>query len=313
VGLIRRCSRGIHADGDPAAAPPNPIARVPLPVAPSRRISQVAPLPHLTTSTAAPAETVSESRRSIDLNADLGEGFGAYRAGDDEGLLRVVSSANVACGFHAGDPLVMGRTVREAAARGVAIGAHPGYPDLRGFGRRDLAATPEEVTAYVLYQVGALQAFCAAAGTRLRYVKAHGALYNRAARDSATAAAVAEGVRLADASLVLLSLAGSEIVRAGKDAGLRVAAEAFADRGYLPSGELVPRSQPGATLHDAGAIAERALRMAADGTVVASDGSVLRVDPDSICVHGDNPEALAIVGAIRERLEREGIAVAPFA
>jgi UPF0271 protein len=259
------------------------------------------------------AAAVNTERRSIDLNADLGEGFGAYRSGDDEALLQVVTSANVACGFHAGDPLVMRRTVHEAVAHGVAVGAHPGYPDLMGFGRRDIAATPDEVTAYVVYQVGALQAFCAAAGTRLRYVKAHGALYNRAARDASIAAAIAQGVRLADPSLVLLSLAGSEMVRAGQAAGLRVAAEAFADRAYLPTGELVPRSQPGATLHDAAEVAGRALRMAGEGTVVATDGSVLEVRPDSICVHGDNPDALAIVHAIRERLRAEGIAVAPFA
>jgi UPF0271 protein len=256
---------------------------------------------------------VSTERRPIDLNADLGEGFGAYRAGDDAGLLEVVTSANVACGFHAGDPLVMRRTVASAAARGVAVGAHPGYPDLLGFGRRDLAASGEEVTAYVVYQVGALHAFCAAAGTRLRYVKAHGALYNRAARDASTARAIAEGVRLADPSLALLGLAGSEMIRAAEAAGIRAAAEAFVDRAYLPTGELVPRSQPGATLHDADEVAARAVRMAREGTVAAIDGSVLSVRPDSLCVHGDNPEALAIVRAVRQRLEAEGIRVAPFA
>jgi UPF0271 protein len=256
---------------------------------------------------------VGDERRSIDLNADLGEGFGAYRAGDDEGLLRVVTSANVACGFHAGDPLVMRRAVAQAAERGVVVGAHPGYPDLLGFGRRDLAASPEEVSAYVLYQVGALSAFCTAAGTRLRYVKPHGALYNRAARDPSTARAIAEGVRLADPSLVLLALAGSEMIRAGEAAGIRVAAEAFVDRAYLPTGELVPRSQPGATLHDVEEVSARAVRMAREGTVTAIDGSVLLVRPDSLCVHGDNPEAPAIVRAVRARLEAEGITVAPFA
>ncbi|MDB4948912.1 MAG: hypothetical protein JWM27_1561 [Gemmatimonadetes bacterium] len=256
---------------------------------------------------------MSEPRRSIDLNADLGEGFGAYRAGDDAGLLRVVTSANVACGFHAGDPLVMRRTVADAAAHGVAVGAHPGYPDLLGFGRRDLAASADEVTAYVVYQIGALSAFCAAAGTRLRYVKAHGALYNRAARDASVADAVAQGVHLADPSLVLLGLAGSELVRAGRAAGLRVAAEAFVDRAYLPSGDLVPRSEPGATLHDAAQVAARAVRMAREGTVEAIDGTVLHVSPDSLCAHGDNPDALAIVRAVREALEAAGIAVAPFA
>ena len=256
---------------------------------------------------------MSEERRSIDLNADLGEGFGAYKAGDDEGLLGVVTSANVACGFHAGDPLVMRRTVERAAERGVAVGAHPGYPDLLGFGRRDLAASGDEVAAYVVYQIGALQAFCAAAGTRLRYVKAHGALYNRAARDATVAQAIARGVRLADPSLVLLGLAGSEMIAAAREAGIRAAAEAFVDRAYLPTGELVPRSQPGATLHDVAEVTARAVRMAREGTVTAVDGTVMDVRPDSLCVHGDNPDALAIVRAVRERLEAEGITVAPFA
>jgi UPF0271 protein len=250
---------------------------------------------------------------TIDLNADLGEGFGAWRAGDDDALLALVSSANVACGFHAGDPVVMRRTVEAAAARGVAVGAHPGYPDLLGFGRRDLAASPEEVTAYVLYQVGALAAFCAAAGTRLRYVKPHGALYNRAARDPATARAVAEGVRLADPSLVVLGLAGSHLVRAAEEAGLRAAAEAFVDRGYLADGSLVPRGQPGATLHDADAVAARAVRMVREGAVTAADGAEVVVRPHSLCVHGDNPDAPAILAAVRAALAGAGIAVAPFA
>lgn len=250
---------------------------------------------------------------TIDLNADLGEGFGAWRAGDDDALLALVSSANVACGFHAGDPVVMRRTVEAAAARGVAVGAHPGYPDLLGFGRRDLAASPDEVTAYVLYQVGALAAFCAAAGTRLRYVKPHGALYNRAARDPATARAVAEGVRLADPSLVVLGLAGSHLVRAAEEAGLRAAAEAFVDRGYLADGSLVPRGQPGATLHDPEAVAARAVRMVREGAVTAADGAELVVRPHSLCVHGDNPDAPAILAAVRAALAGAGIAVAPFA
>jgi UPF0271 protein len=257
--------------------------------------------------------TPETTRRTIDLNADLGEGFGAWRAGDDDGVLARVSSANVACGFHAGDPLVMRRTVEAAAARGVAVGAHPGYPDLLGFGRRDLAASPEEVTAYVVYQVGALSAFCAAAGTRLRYVKPHGALYNRAAVDEATARAVAEGVRLADPSLALLGLAGSRLVRAAEEAGLRAAAEAFVDRGYLADGTLVPRGRPGATLHEADAVAARAVRMVRDGVVEAADGTSLSVAPDSLCVHGDNPDAPAILAAVRAALERAGIGVAPFA
>ncbi|HET6764373.1 MAG TPA: 5-oxoprolinase subunit PxpA [Longimicrobiaceae bacterium] len=256
---------------------------------------------------------MAPERNSIDLNADLGESFGAWRAGDDDAVLAVVTSANVACGFHAGDPVVMRRTVAAAADRGVSIGAHPGYPDLMGFGRREMAASPDEVTAYVMYQVGALHAFCTAAGVRLRYVKAHGALYNRAGRDPATAAALAEGVRLVDPTLALLALAGSEMVRAGQASGLRVAAEAFVDRAYLPTGDLVPRSQPGATLHDVDVVSARAVRMAREGTVEAIDGTVIHVAPDSLCVHGDNPDAAAIVRAVRDRLRAEGIAVAPFA
>lgn len=253
------------------------------------------------------------TRRTIDLNADLGEGFGAWRAGDDDAVLALVSSANVACGFHAGDAVVMRRTVEAAVARGVAVGAHPGYPDLQGFGRRDLAASPDEVTAYVVYQVGALAAFCAAAGTRLRYVKPHGALYNRAARDEPTARAIAAGVRMADPSLVLLGLSGSWLVRAAEQAGLRAAAEAFVDRGYLADGTLVPRGQPGATLHDADAVAARAVAMVRDGVVAAADGTPVPVRPDSLCVHGDNPDAPAILAAVRAALEREGIGIAPFA
>lgn len=256
--------------------------------------------------------SASTTDRTIDLNADMGEAFGRWRL-DDAALLDVVTSASIACGFHAGDPRVMRETVVAAAARGVAIGAHPSYPDLVGFGRRELAATPAEIEADVVYQVGALAGVCAAAGTRLRYVKPHGALYNRAARDAAAADAIARAVRGVDGSLVLLGLAGSELVRAGERAGLRVAREAFVDRAYRADGTLVPRSEPGAVLHDVASVAERALRMVADGAVEAIDGTALRIEPDSLCAHGDGPEALAIVRAVRERLERAGIRVAPFA
>lgn len=248
----------------------------------------------------------------IDLNADLGEAFGRWRL-DDVALLDVVTSASIACGFHAGDPRVMCEMVAAASARGVAIGAHPSYPDLVGFGRRELAATPAEIEADVVYQIGALSGVCAAQGARLRYVKPHGALYNRAARDAAAAQAIASAVRGVDCSLVLLALAGSEMVRAAERAGVRVAREAFIDRAYRADGTLVPRSEPGAVLGDVAVVAERALRLVRDHEVEAIDGTVLRVAPDSLCAHGDGPEALALVSAVRARLESAGIAIAPFA
>lgn len=251
--------------------------------------------------------------RAIDLNVDLGERFGSYTLGNDDELVALVSSATVACGFHAGDPMVMRDTVRAAAARGVSIGAHPGYRDLQGFGRRDLAASPGEIAADVTYQVGALTAFCAAAGTRLRYVKPHGALYNRAAREASVARAIAEAVHAVDPSLILLGLAGSELVREGSRAGLRVAREAFVDRAYMPDGTLVPRSEPRAVLHDIRAIAERAVRIAADACVRALDGSLVTVEADSLCTHGDSDDAVAIVRAVRAALLDVGIEVTPFA
>lgn len=248
----------------------------------------------------------------IDLNADLGEAFGRWRL-DDAAMLEVVTSASIACGFHAGDPRVMRETVAAASARGVAIGAHPSYPDLVGFGRRELAATPAEIEADVIYQIGALAGVCAAAGAPLRYVKPHGALYNRAARDAAAAAAIVRAVRGVDASLVLLALAGSEMVRAAEHAGVRVAREAFVDRAYRADGTLVPRTEPGAVLGDVVMVAERALRMVRDHEVQAMDGTVLHVEPDSLCAHGDGPEALALVSAVRARLDAAGIGIAPFA
>lgn len=250
---------------------------------------------------------------TIDLNADVGEGFGQYRLGDDAHLLPLLSSANVACGFHAGDPITMRETVAAAVRHSVAVGAHPGYPDLQGFGRRDLGATPAEITAYVLYQIGALDVICRASGTRLRYVKAHGALYNRGAADPVVAAAIVEAVRLADPALVVLGLAGSHLIDAGRAAGLRTAAEAFADRAYASDGSLVPRSVPGAVVHDVEAVVARALRLVAAGRVTSVDGSEVAVQADSLCVHGDTPGALALVRAIRARFAAEGIVVAAFA
>lgn len=249
---------------------------------------------------------------TVDLNADMGEGFGRYRL-DDAELMDVVTSASVACGFHAGDPVVMRDTVDVALQRGVCIGAHPGYPDLLGFGRRELAATAAEIEAYVVYQIDALQGVCSAAGARMRYVKAHGALYNRAARDAAAADAIARAIRAVDPTLALLGLAGSELTRAADRAGIRAVSEAFVDRAYCSNGTLVPRSEPGAVLHEVAEVAERALRMVTTGTVQAMDGSVIRLHAESLCTHGDGPHAVAIVSAVRERLEREGIRVASFA
>lgn len=248
----------------------------------------------------------------IDLNADLGESFGAYTLGLDEEVLRHVSSANVACGLHAGDPTVMDRTVRLAAGAGVAVGAHPGYPDLAGFGRRDMALTPAEAKACVLYQVGALSAFARAAGVPLCHVKLHGALYNRAAKDFPLALAVCEGIREADPELIFLGLSGSEHGRAAKEAGLRFGSEVFADRGYQDDGTLVPRGQPGAMIRDREAAADRAIRMAREGLVQSVSGRTIPIRADSICVHGDNPDAVGFVRLLRERLEAEGIQIVPL-
>lgn len=250
---------------------------------------------------------------TIDINADLGEGFGRWQVADEPAVLALVSSASIACGFHAGDPVTMRESVRRAAALGVCVGAHPGYPDLLGFGRRDLAASPAEVTAYVLYQVGALAAICRAEGVALRYVKPHGALYNRAATDPALAAAVAEGVRLADDRLALLGLAGSAMMTAAEEAGIRFAGEAFADRAYLADGTLAPRGQPGSVLTDPEQVVAQALGIVLDGRVKAMGGSAVAVRARSLCVHGDNPNAPALLAVLRERLAGRGITVSPFA
>jgi UPF0271 protein len=235
----------------------------------------------------------------VDLNGDLGEG-----GPEDEALLSVLTSANIACGFHAGDPRLMQKTVRLALEKGVAIGAHPGLRDPEGFGRRLIPVEPEEAFALTLYQIGALRAF-----GPLRHVKPHGALYTMASRDPALAEAVARAVRAADPALILFGMAGSELVRAGRRAGLAVAEEAFADRGYRADGTLVPRDQPGALVHDPEEAARRAVRMVREGTVVAADGAVVRLRADTICVHGDTPGAAAVARALRARLEAEGIAV----
>lgn len=249
---------------------------------------------------------------AIDLNSDLGEGYGAWKMGDDEAMLAIVSSVNVACGFHAGDPAGILKTVKAAAEKGVSIGAHVSYPDRVGFGRRDMDVTSGELTADVIYQIGALKGLAAAAGTTVGYVKPHGALYNRIAHDPKQGQAVIDGIKAVDSSLVLMGLAGSPILDLARKAGLKVVAEAFADRAYQPDGQLVSRREPGAVLHDPQLIARRMLRLAYQGTLEAIDGSTIRIDAQSICVHGDSPGAVAIARDIRRAFEADGVRVRSF-
>lgn len=251
--------------------------------------------------------------RIIDLNSDLGEGYGAWTMGDDTAMLGIVSSANVACGFHAGDPLTIRATVEAAAAQGVAVGAHVSYPDRVGFGRRPMDVTSAELTADVIYQIGALQGIARAAGTRVTYVKPHGALYNTIANDARQADAVIAAIREIDPSLVLMALAGPPILARAADAGLATVAEAFGDRAYTPDGQLVSRREKGAVLHDADAVAARMLRLATEGVIEAIDGSTLRLQADSICVHGDSAGAVDMARRIREELVAGGVTIAPFA
>ena len=248
----------------------------------------------------------------VDLNSDLGESFGAYTIGMDEAVIAHVSSANVACGYHAGDPLVMEKTVAAAKAAGVAVGAHPGYPDLMGFGRRNMKVKPEEAKAYIKYQVGALMAFTKAAGLKLQHVKPHGAFYNMAAVDDKLALAICEGIYEVDPDLIMLGLAGSAHIRAAKEVGLRVASEVFADRAYMDDGTLVPRTMPGAMVHDKDLAIARTVRMVKEGKVTAITGEEVPLDANSICVHGDNPSAVEFVKKIRATLEAEGVKIAPI-
>jgi UPF0271 protein len=247
--------------------------------------------------------------RRIDLNCDLGESFGAWRMGNDEAILGHVTSANIACGFHAGDPAVMQRTVQACVARSVAIGAHPSLPDLQGFGRRDMRVTPDEAYALVLYQIGALDAFARAQGTRLHHVKPHGALYNMAARDAKLAQAIAQAVRDYDTKLVLFGLSGSELIRAGREAGIAVANEVFADRTYQSDGSLTPRSRPDAMIHDVEQSIAQVLGMVERGTVRATDGGEVKVEADTLCIHGDEPTAPAFAIRLRTVLQTAGIEV----
>ncbi|MGD1224610.1 MULTISPECIES: LamB/YcsF family protein [Streptomyces] len=249
----------------------------------------------------------------IDLNADLGEGFGRWRLTDDEQLLSVVTSANVACGFHAGDAATMRRVCALAAERGVRIGAQVSYRDLAGFGRRAMDVPPDELAAEVAYQIGALEVFARAAGARVAYVKPHGALYNRVVRDEEQAAAVVEGVRLADAALPVLGLPSSRFLKLAEQAGLPTATEAFADRAYTEEGTLVPRGQDGAVITDAEAVVERSVGLARLGEVSALSGTRIPVRARSLCLHGDTPGAVDLARRVRERLESSGVRVEAFA
>ncbi|MDR6212375.1 5-oxoprolinase subunit PxpA [Paracidovorax wautersii] len=249
----------------------------------------------------------------MDLNSDLGESFSAWRMGDDAAMLGIVSSANVACGFHAGDAVGILRTLRHAKENGVVVGAHVAYNDLPGFGRRNIDVESAELVADVIYQIGALQGLAKAAGTSVRYVKPHGALYNTIAHDARQAKDVITAIHEIDPSLVLVALAGSPLIQWARDAGLRVVAEAFADRAYTPQGALVSRREKGAVLHDEQLIADRMLRLVREGTLEAVDGSTVRIEADSICVHGDSPGAVSIARQLRARFEREGVTIASFA
>lgn len=249
----------------------------------------------------------------MDLNADLGEGFGNWSMGDDAALLAIVTSANIACGFHAGDPSIIRKTVDTATRLGVCIGAHVSYPDLRGFGRRDQDLPAEQITDDVLYQIGALDAFARAAGSPVAYVKPHGALYNRMAVDPTTAAAVVAALTAYDRPLPLLTLPGSAATTAAEHGGIRSVSEGFADRAYHHDGRLVHRKTPGAVFDDRGMVSTRALRMARDGEVETIDGSLLHLRIDSLCVHGDTPGAVQIAAAVRESLQGADIPLAPFA
>jgi len=251
--------------------------------------------------------------KTIDLNCDLGEGFGAWEMGNDAAMIELASSVNIACGFHAGDPDIMRRTVELAKARGVSIGAHPGYRDLHGFGRRPIIGLKaSEIENLVAYQIGALQAIATAAGHKVTHVKAHGALSNVACEDDMTAKAIANGIKAVDPSLIFVVLANSRLVKAGEEASLPMVHEVFADRTYEDDGSLVARRKPGAVLHEAKEIAERVVRMVQDGAVTSVTGKVIKMRMDTVCIHGDTPGAVDIARALRQALKESGITVAPF-
>jgi 5-oxoprolinase (ATP-hydrolysing) subunit A len=253
--------------------------------------------------------------KKIDLNCDMGESFGAWNMGMDGEVIRHVTSANIACGYHAGDARIMYETVKLAKSHGVGVGAHPGYPDLVGFGRRNMDCTPEEVRDYVAYQIGALKAFCALHGVALQHVKPHGSLYNMSVGNEPFIRAIVQAIAGVDRSVIYLALGGAQaplVAKIAKDAGVKVAFEAFPDRAYTPEGKLAPRSLPGAVIKDPKAAAERALRMAKEGKIITTDGSVLTMQIDTICVHGDNPSAVELVRQIRAAIEAESIQVVPM-
>jgi UPF0271 protein len=251
--------------------------------------------------------------QTIDLNCDMGESFGAYHLGMDDAVIAYITSANIACGWHAGDPLVMDKTVKMALDNGVGVGAHPGYPDLIGFGRRNMDCTPKEIRSYVIAQIGALQAFCQANGTQLNHVKPHGALYLTAVVNEAVARAVADAIVSVDPSLLYVALAGEKgamMRRIGNEMGLKVVFEAFPDRAYTSKGNLVSRRLPGAVIKDPAQVAQRALRMAVKGEIVSIDGDVIPIEAQTLCVHGDTPSAVDLVRNIRQTLEAAGVALA---
>jgi UPF0271 protein len=256
---------------------------------------------------------VTAAPLAVDLNCDLGESYGAWRLGDDAAMLALVSSANVACGFHAGDPTVIRQTTATAAAEGVTIGAHVGYPDLAGFGRRFMDMSPESLADAVLYQIAALEGFARAAGQHVAYVKPHGALYNTVVHHVGQARAVVRATKTFDPSLKILGLPGSAVLAAAREEGLGVVTEAFADRAYTPEGTLVSRSEPGAVLTDVEHVARRATRMVTHREVEAIDGSVIRIDADSLCIHGDSPGAVEMAHAVRAGLTAAGVEIRAFA
>ena len=253
-----------------------------------------------------------EKKFRVDLNSDLGESFGGYKMGSDDKIIPLVSSANVACGYHAADPVVMSKTITLVKEAGSAIGAHPGFPDLMGFGRRNMSLSFEEAKAYVLYQVAALGGMCQAQGVKLQHVKPHGALYNMAAKDYELSKAICEAVKEYDEEIIILALSGSETVKAAKDLGLKVALEVFADRGYEEDGSLVARSKVGAFIHDETEAVDRVVRMIRENKVTAVTGKDINIQADSICVHGDGENALLFVEKIRQRLIAEGIEICPL-
>lgn len=248
----------------------------------------------------------------IDINSDLGESFGPWKMGDDEAMLSIVSSANVACGFHAGDPAGILRTLKAAKQRDVAIGAHVGYRDLAGFGRRNMDPASDELIGDVIYQIGAIKGLATAAGTQVTYVKPHGALYNTIAFDARQGADVINAIIAVDANLILMALAGSPLIEQARQAGLKVVAEAFADRAYNPDGSLVSRREKGSVLHDPELVAQRMLQLVKTGTIEAIDGTLTKVDAQSICVHGDSPDAVAMAKRLREVFEDEGMNIRAF-